>query len=918
MKKKSTKLIKFWIFLFTIILMFVSTVTGFALYFSFDLPDVKILTKYGPPLPSQIMSKNGTVLLSMGKENRDLVKFEDLPKLVIDAVLSAEDSNFFDHKGVDYLGILRAIFVDIKALKFVQGGSTITQQVAKGLLLTKEKSFIRKIKDVMLAQKIEKVFTKQEILEIYLNHVYLGSGFYGIRAALKGYFDKELHKANSAEIALVAGLLVAPGKYSPLVNPQLAKMRQKYVLKRMLENGKINSKDYSESLKLPLKLIVERQNSLIGGHFTDWVKQKVIQQVGPENFLTGGFKITTSLNEKLQLVAEKAVLEGVKKIDKRQGYKGPIKQLTSDEDILKFLQSERERIFKETSNFFHINHDGSITYEFEYDKNNFYEKSKKIIESNFYNNYFKMFEVSKNKLKDKNKNKFKILEMDILSKAIKNDLLWEILSRNHQFNYNAVIIGVDDKENEIYINLGGILGKISKDNFSWAHERKIFEKRLPVESPVVPSLTFKRGDVILVGINKLSDGKISFYLDQEPDVQGALVAMEIKSGEIISLVGGSNFFKSQFNRALQSKRQPGSSVKPLIFALGLEEGFTPSDIIIDSPEALGGFDETMSWKPQNIDRKFLGPITFRKALEDSRNIPTIKLAADIGINKIVQFFRRIGIRAKLEKDLTLALGTMGVTLMEIVNTYSIFPNGGKYVMTKPILSISDREGRVYSIEKENLSLNSLEKRFVLQDENNPEKGTRDLENPYLANLADDYIYDSRLSYIMSNLLRGVVQSGTAQAIKHLGFNIAGKTGTTDDYVDAWFVGFTPDIVVGVWTGFDDNKTMGYGESGSKAAIPIWNEYVKEALKSYRSADFQIPQGIENVLIDKDSGLVTSPDNTNAFLEAFVEGTSPVEESSTEKYNGQIPSTSLDSDQSGVMKTPIPNSILENDEYFKNQ
>lgn len=892
-------------------------------YFSFGLPKISTLADYNPPVSSQILSKDGTILADLGKENRDIARMDEIPKRVVNAFLSAEDDKFFEHKGVDYMGVLRALIVNLKAGRVVQGGSTITQQVAKSLLLSRERSIARKIKDFLLAQRIEEKFSKEEILFLYLNQVYLGGGYYGVKAAFKGYYDKELAEATVAEAAMVAGLLVAPGRYSPYINPEYAKRRQGYVLKRMYETGKITKDEYEEALVEKTKFRIRKKERFKAGYFTDWVRQRVIELVGEENFLTNGFRIETTLDWELQKVAEKAIQDGVKGIDKRQGFKGPIGRIESEDELTNYEIEFRKKVYAEASTFFTINENNIKEYEIAFSRDT-YDKLK----------------LKQSELREQIKNKFFHPGLN------KEDPLLPFLKEGEM--YKAVVLDTSWTGRLIYVSIGGVLATIPYSGYRWAHERIIQEERQLFPYVKDPKEVVKKGDMVWVTIrNKSKDYKylaekklmekfgkikdkrlqklirsqrfIHCDLDQEADAQGALVSVDPFSGDVLAFVGGADFAKSQFNRAIQSKRQPGSSFKPLLFAAGLENGYTPSTIIIDSPEALGGVDSSLNWKPRNYDGKFKGPITFRNSLEQSRNVPTIKIAERIGVPGVLEFSNRIGFNAELDPDLSLSLGSFGVTLMDIVSTYSIFPNGGKRIYPKTITKITDRNGKQYFIEEIPTSEEEKEAEKA-QAEASPgpsptaeateeavaEEVKEREENPFTKNLNAEQIYDQRLAYIMTNLLRGVVLHGTGRGARSVSTFLGGKTGTTNSYVDAWFIGFSSNLVTGVWTGFDDNKTLGWGETGAKSALPIWKDFMQAGLKKFGEYDFKIPPGIINVLIDKETGEPARSSQRNAFMEAFVEGTEP----GIEKVeNNQV-------DQSG--EGDLNNQIFEEDDYFNNQ
>lgn len=893
---------------------------GVVIYISFDLPEINSLSDYSPPIPSRIYSKDGHLLMELRKEIRDIAKIEEIPDNVINAFLAAEDDNFYNHSGVDYVGIIRATFKNIMAGRIVQGASTITQQVAKSLLLTSERTFTRKIKDLILAKKIEEKLTKKEILFLYLNQVYLGGGYWGVKAAFRGYFDKELSEATVAEVALVAGLLVAPSKYSPYNNPKRAKTRQRYVLGRLHKTGKITKEEYEQALNEDIKIQIRQANKVKAEYFTAWIREQLYARFGEDEFKTNGYEVITTINWELQKKAEEEVLAGVKEIDKRQGYKGPLKSIENPEEQLDFLRKQRDEIYSKASNYLIFQTDGATQKEFyslETEFDDLLQRERNILtEAKFRNkNYFVVGNLEENRITE-------FLQLD---KPVK-----------------AIVEKVSNSQRMIYANYAGLKLMIPYEGFKWAHERKIEIERNYWGWVTHPESIVKKGDVILVKIEDKqesplrylhSDFKTKFKankdlmkaiseqkmylagLDQEADAQGALLSIAADTGEIIAMVGGSDFKKSQFNRAVQSNRQPGSAFKPLIFAVGLENQFTASSTLLDSPQALGGFDETsLSWKPRNYDGKFKGSMTFRRALETSRNIPTIKLTQDVGVNKIVNFVERLNLDVELPKDLSVSLGSFGINLLDLVKMYSIFPNGGRILKLKAIESIKDRYGNLYYLEEKEQDPGSeqVDPQLVTENEAEGKKEEKvvdenieveeENQNPFLVNLNEEQVYDERLAYLMNNLLRGVVQNGTGRGARRISQNIGGKTGTTNNYVDAWFLGFSPKVVTGVWTGFDNNQTLGFGETGAKSALPIWKSFMELALKKFGDVDFNVPEGIVNVAIDSKSGELYQ-EGPNRFIEAFVEGTEP----------GSEPSKSIASDDDGDN-----NSIIDGDDYYSDQ
>lgn len=891
-------------------------ISGLVVFISYDLPQLNSLSDYSPSIPSRVYSRDGHLLMELSKEKRDIATIEEIPKKIITAFLAAEDDNFYNHSGIDYFGILRAMLKNIKEGRIKQGASTITQQVAKSLLLTNERTFTRKIKDMILAKKIEEKLSKDEILYLYLNQVYLGGGYYGVKSAFRGYFDKELSEATIAETALVAGLLVAPGRYSPYVNPKRAKSRQKYVLGRLRDTDQISIDEYESAIKEDIKIQIREPVPLKAGYFTDWIRQRLVEHFGKEDFLTSGYEVVTTLDWELQEKAEKEVLKGVRELDKRQGFKGPLKTIEDEIKITEFLVEQRKKLYSEGSRFLIFKADGTSESEFAYEEGEY----EKIIE--FEKEQFHEVRSGKTFLEAGN---------------IETSRVYDFIEFDKQVE--AIVTNVSNTQRLIYASHGGVKLIIPHDNFKWAHERELTEDRNYWSFVNSPESIVKRGDVVLVSIENKAVGAWSYIykdfkeyysknenlikaiknqkyylasLEQEAEAQGALLSISPITGEIISMVGGSDFSKSQFNRVVQSNRQPGSAFKPILYAVGLENFYTPATKLLDSPQALGGVNDTLSWKPRNYDGQFKGSMTFRRALETSRNIPTIKLTQDLGVEKIINFVERIGINAELPSDLSVSLGSFGVNLLDLVRMYAIFPNGGKKLSLKSIISIKDRYGEVHQlnakpkIEEANIIVETKSD-LVSKDEIKEKKSEEgedkkvEKENPYLVNLTSEQVYDERLAFIMTNLLKGVIQRGTGRNTSDISSFIGGKTGTTNNYVDAWFIGFSSKLVTGVWTGFDDNKTLGWPESGAKAALPIWKEYMQSGIRKYGDPDFVAPSGIVNVAIDPKTGKLSSEETTR-FIESFVEGTEPGGEDFAEEE--------VDVDSSI--------SILESDDYYSSQ
>lgn len=838
-------------------------------YFNLDLPKIDKLQDYKPNLASQIISSDGVILAELGLERREIVEMSNVPTSIVDAFLSAEDDKFFEHKGVDYWGLTRAMLANFKAGKVVQGGSTITQQVAKSLLLSSERSITRKIKDFILAQRIEEKLTKKEILYLYLNQVYLGGGYYGVKAAARGYYNKDLKNISIAESAMLAGLLVAPGKYSPYVNSHAAKMRQGYVLERMHKLKKITLKEYEAAVKEKIVYHL-KEEELKAGYFTEWVRQKVVEAVGEKSFLINGFKIKTTLDWDLQKTAEREMEKGIKEIDKRQGYKGPIAHI-GEEEFSKFEKESRKKLYRNSSNYFTLDEKNDRVYEFVYD------------------------EEAYDKLRENSREAERAYSDNIFLPGLRpEDTITEVLKEFSQ--YEAVVTRVDDFAKIIYISVAGSPGIIPFEYFKWAHKRSINENTSYYQEVSKPSSLLRKGDLIHVQVIKKSSALVSYLskeallglsktknaqmirsqkyiicqLDQVPEVQGALFSIDAKSGNILSYIGGNDFSKSKFNRVIQAKRQPGSSFKPLLFAAALEHGYNPATIIMDTPEAMPGFDSASSWKPQNYDREYKGPVTMRTSLEESRNIPTIKIADKIGVGNILKFADRIGFNAKLDNNLSIALGSFGVSPRDMVLSYAVMANGGNYVSPHGITSVIDRDGKKYTVDEMDKDI-KIPKLIAMEKEPDEDFLNSLSKNPFTKKLSGNQVYDPRLSYLMTSLLRGVITSGTGAAAKDLGPNVAGKTGTTSDYIDAWFVGFTPNVVSAVWAGFDDNKTLGHAETGGRSPVLVWKEYMRATIKKFGDEGFLIPEGITQEWIDKKTGKKAMPNAPGAILEFFADG-----------------------------------------------
>jgi len=765
-KKKSIILFLFkWIFILFILLSLLGCagIAGLYYYLSQDLPKINTLNDYRPATVTSVFSDDGRKIGEFYEERRIVIPLSQMPQNLINAFLAAEDSRFREHLGIDILSIIRASLKNLKAGTIVQGGSTITQQVTKSFLLTPERTYERKLKEAILAYRIEKKFTKDEILFLYLNQIYLGHGAYGVESASENYFGKHAKDLNLAECSMLAGLPQAPSRYSPFRFPDRAKQRQIYVLNRMKEDGLITNLEATEAIDLKLD-IKPRKNWFIERVpcYTEHVRRYVEKHYGKDALYKQGLQIHTAVNIELQKIGRNAVNKGLIGLDQRTGYRGPLKNIPA-------LQIE----------------------------------------------YFctQISEEIGNRLLEKGK------------------------------TYQGVVLSIDDEKGVTRVRVGNSHGIIKVETMTWArkpdHEVAYYEAKVKK-----PSRVFKPGDIIMVKVlNEIvEDNELEFTLEQEPVAQSALLSIEAETGHVKTMIGGRDYRNSQFNRAYQSRRQPGSAFKPVIYAAALDKGYTAASVIIDSPVVYEDIERDFIWKPRNYKKKFFGPTLFRNALVKSRNIVTIKILQDIGIDYIIDYSRRLGITSDISQDLSIALGSSGLSLLELVNAYSVFSNLGYLIEPVFITKIYDRDGNLLETSK----------------------------------LIRKKVIDMSTAYIMTNILESVVKSGTGWRIKALKRPVAGKTGTTNNLFDAWFMGYTPRYTTGVWVGLDQEAPLGKGETGSRAASPIWLEFMKNTLEGKPARTFNVPEGIVFAKIDAKTGLLPIEESEKTIFECFKEGTMPTE------------------------------------------
>jgi len=858
-----------------------------------SLPQLVTIQDYEPLMVTEVFDRNKKKIGEFARERRTLVPFEKIPKKLIQAFMAAEDDQFFEHSGVNYQSILRATLANMRAGRSVQGGSTITQQVAKTLMLSSEKTFTRKLKDILLAIEMEKNLSKEDILYLYLNQIYFGQSAYGIELAAQTYYRKTVKDLSLSEMAILAGLPQAPSRYSPIKSPKKAKERQHYVLRRMVDVKYITQEEADKALQEPVTVYVREKFEEIAPFYLETIRQLLVEKLGEETLLDKGLSIYTGLDIESQKAAQASVRQGLRDLDKRQGYRGVLKNLADQEEILNFLSVEKERIISESTD-------------------------QRIILPN---------------------GEFAPLIMGetVVQKTFPSFLKTEMIVK-------AIVSEVNDELGLVQVLLPDYQGIIDLETMSWARKPNK-DIRWDLDKVIKPSLVLKKGDVIEVRLtknqylpsarlqslfnkktkNKLNkpvstegvpkfDGFAQVDLEQEPIAEGALISFDTQTQDIISMVGGKNFELSEFNRAIQAPRQTGSAFKTIVYAAALDKGYNPSTSIMDAPLVFDevksdnpgddeGQEEQKTWKPKNHSKSFGGDITFRNALVQSLNVPTVKVMESIGVNWVLEYAQRLGIFSSLNRDFTLALGSSSVTLYEMTKVFSHFSRLGKRIRPVLVRKVNDRFGKEIIQE---LSLDARyekdmieyerdieEKRLaylnlLLSTQTNGESKTEteisspfprstkieDLPKIYFQN-ADQLIKPST-AFIMTSLLKGVVEDphGTGARARSLGREVAGKTGTTSNYFDAWFIGYTPQITTGVWVGFDQEKSLGKGEVGGRAALPIWVEFMKVAHSNLPLMTFQTPEGIVYANIDTDTGKIASDKSTNVIRQPFEEGTEP--------------------------------------------
>ncbi|GLQ00366.1 peptidase [Methylophaga thalassica] len=754
-----------------LILALLTLIAAGVIYFFLapKLPDTNTLKETQLQIPLRIFSSEGLLMAEFGEKRRIPVEYNDIPKPLVEAFLAAEDDRFYQHPGVDYQGIIRAAYSLLLTGEKSQGGSTITMQVARNFFLSNEKTYLRKLNEIILALEIEKVLSKEEILALYLNKIYLGSRAYGVGAAANVYYGKPLDQLSLAEMAMIAGLPKAPSAYNPIANPERATVRRNYVLRRMWEVGFIQKADYEEAIKAPVTASYHGPEiKVYAPYVSEMVRTELINKFG-EVAYTNGFNVYTTIRAKHQQAANKALQSALLDYDRRHGYRGPVANVALPEDV-----SDRAALDKVVKDYDNI---GPLK--------------------------------------------------------------------------TAVVIETTDEKAELYIRNWGY-AQLPLNAVKWAQKKLSTNSRGPVPKKITDAI--KVGDIIRV--EQLTSP--NWELAELPEAQGALVAVAPYDGAVTALNGGFDFFNNKFNRVTQSRRQPGSGFKPFIYSAALEKGYTAATIINDAPVVFDDPGLENVWRPQNYSGKFFGPTRLREALIHSRNLVSIRLLRDIGADYAVQYAERFGFKpGMMHKNLSLALGSGSAAPWDMARAYSSLANGGYKIEPYIIQRVEDASGKIVMQATPDTVCETC-----LMDES-----TLDDSDFHVAK----HIMTPQNNYIMNSLLRDVVKHGTGRKAMSLGRDdLAGKTGTTNDQVDAWFNGFHPELVAVAWVGFDNPHSLGRYETGGRAALPMWIDFMKVALEGMPEAPLQPPVGMVTVRIDPATGLLARPEATDAIYETFRE------------------------------------------------
>ena len=733
-----------WLVLLGLVVLAGASGASLGYFIRFDLPDVRALEDYRPPVMTRVMAADGSLVDTFAEQRRIVIGYDDIPQVFRNALLASEDSSFFQHTGIDFKGIARAAWYDLRSLTLTQGASTLTQQLAKNLFLHREKTFRRKLQEAVLALEIERQYTKEEILRFYCNQVYMGHGRYGLEAASRYYFDKPARDISLGQAATLAGLLQRPEALSPFRHPERALDRRNHVLRRMVEVGFLTPQEFRESEAAAVDVQRQAGREDIAPYFVEEVRRWLQGRYGSSSLYTAGLTVRTTLDPRLQVIANRAVEHGLRALDKRQGWRGASETVPEGEEPAE----------------------------------------------------------------------------------------WELAAWEDELEEGGVHVGVviSVSGSRAHVRVGPYTGSLGPEQIAWTGEESA-------------GSLMQAGDIVQVRLLRgREDGSADLELEQEPEVEGALVVLDPTSGAVRALVGGLDFGRSEFDRAMQASRQTGSAFKPFVYAAAFASGWTLADVLLDEPTVFLDPRKPEPYQPENYTNKYYGSITLRTALEKSANIATVKLLDEIGYGSIIDTVRRLGITTPLRPFPSLALGVFETKLLELTAAYGVFANQGVLFEPHLIEEVLDQDGAV-----------------------------KDRIEPAVADAISPQI-----AYLMNRLLAGVITDGTGRAAASLNLNLAGKTGTTDANTDAWFVGYNPDLAVGVWVGFDEPRTLGPKETGARAALPIWRAFMEQAFSGIPPRPFPMPPGITIVPVDRRTGLRVAP---RAYCrpvtsEVFIAGTEP--------------------------------------------
>lgn len=780
-------------------------------YYARDLPDYSQLSHYDPETVTRLYAANGKLLAEYATEKRVFVPLSAIPKSVINAFLAAEDKNFYSHQGIDFTGLARAVINNIKNYgqgKSLVGGSTITQQVVKNFLLTNEKSIERKIKEAILAMRISRVYSKDKILELYLNEIYLGLGSYGVAAAAQNYFDKSLDELTIEEVALLASEPKAPTQYNPRKNYDAAKERRDWVISRMREDGYITADQEKIAQATPITLRDRAvTDTARADFFSEEVRRTVSDMYGANVLYGGGLVVKTTLNPDLQIAADHALQKALIEYDRRRGYRGALAHIAVSKDWKTSLASLSK------------------------------EHAYQLLDNQ------KLAMVSA-----LDENKVQIVFAD----DKKGSIPFSLMKWTRRVIADGKI-GAEVRKPSDILKVGDVIiaSTLTEDEQKIVAPRKAFNKKSKDKKP-----------------DASADLSKIWSLAQVPEVNGAMVVLDPHTGRVLAMSGGYTYGGTQFNRATQAKRQPGSSFKPFVYLAGLENGFTPSDVFLDAPVSMSQGQGMSTWRPSNYHNDYLGPITMRVALEKSRNTVTVRIAEAMGLDKVLEMGKRFGIYDDPPEHFSIVLGAVETTLMRLVNAYGMIANGGKKITPSLIERIDDRHGKII-FRRDQRICSQCQLTDISQI-------TPDIAPPELPDIREQ-VADPRIIYQLTSILQGVATRGTGARSKEIGKTVAGKTGTTNDSRDTWFIGFTPDLVAGVFVGYDNPRTLGKRETGASVALPAFIDFMKTALADVPNKPFRVPPGIQLTKVDLHTGLPLSSFNDNELAnlkiidEAFVVG-----------------------------------------------